>query len=197
MESFKLDINQVPRIGTNFELTKDMFFDPKGSNSVELDINVTVGGTIDGFVLGVWRWNEEKQKAYRVNTTTLLIFSAAGELLPAPDTVRCPGLSEILSFGHNVNIAGWFHDGEEDKGKRWFISSEYEFLDFNTIRLLPRDYKINLVEGQRFHISPAEITFVQEVKTNNRLTCITLEDVKGSFVRNIHSFSIDIHATCI
>lgn len=197
MESFKIPINDTPRVGREFQLTKDMFFDPKDSNYVELDINTTVGGTIDGFVLGVWRWNEKLQKAFRVNTTTLLIFSSAGELQPAPDVVRCNGLGEILSYGDKVNIAGWFHDGESDKGRRWYINTEYEFIDSNTIRLLPLEYKLNLVEGQRFHISPAEITYVQEVKTNKRLTCITLEEVKGSFIRNIHNFSLDVYATLL
>lgn len=197
MESFKIPLNQCPRVGSVNEVTKDMFFDPKGSNRIELDIEVTVGGTIDGFVLGVWRWNEDLQKAFRVNTTTLLIYSAAGELQPAPDIVRAPGLGEILSYGKDVNIAGWFHDGEQDKGRRWYINSVYEFIDTNTIRLLPTNFKLNLVEGQRFHISPAEITFVQEINTNNRLTCVTLEEVKGSFVRNIHNFSINAYATSV
>jgi hypothetical protein len=195
VESFKVPINQTPRTGTNIPITKDLFFDPQGCFSLELDIKVTVGGTIDGFVLGVWRWNEELQKAFRVNTTTLLIFSAAGELQPAPDVVRAGGLGEILSYGEKVNIAGWFHDGESDKGRRWYINSEYELIDNNTIRLLPYDYKLNLVEGQRFHISPAEITFVQEIRTNNRLTAVSLEEVKGSFVKNIHNFSIEAYAT--
>ncbi|MEW5818829.1 MAG: hypothetical protein AB1782_01445 [Cyanobacteriota bacterium] len=197
METVKIPINQSPRVGNSSPITKDMFFDPRGSNNIELDIKVTVGGTIDGFVIGVWRWNEEQQKAFRVNTTTLLIFSAAGELQPAPDIVRAGGLGEILSYGDNVNIAGWFHDGEKDKGRRWFINSEYEFIDNNSIRLLPQNYKLNLVEGQRFHISPAEITFVQEIKTNNRLTCVTLEEVKGSFIKNIHSFSIEVYGTLL
>ena len=197
MESFKIPLNPSPRVGTDVEVTKDLFFDPKGSNSIELDIEITVGGTIDGFVLGVWRWNNELNKAFRVNTTTLLIYSAAGELQPAPDIVRAAGLGEILSYGKNVNIAGWFHDGEQDKGRRWYINSEYEFLDPNTIKLLPTNFKLNLVEGQRFHISPAEVTFVQEIRTNNRLTCVTLEEVKGSFVRNIHNFSINAYATLL
>jgi hypothetical protein len=197
VKTFKLPINQNPRIGSNQKITKDMFFDPEGYSAAELDIKVTVGGTIDGFVLGVWRWNEEMDRPFRVNTTTLLIFSAAGELQPAPDVVRCGGLGEILSYGDKVNIAGWFHDGEADKGRRWYINSEYEYIDSNTIKLLPAEYKLNLVEGQRFHISPAEVTFVQEIRTNKRLTCVTLEEVKGSFVKNIHNFSIEAYATFI
>lgn len=195
VETFKIPINDSPRAGRNFAITKDIFFDPKGAMSAELDIKVTVGGTIDGFVLGVWRWNEKLDKPFRVNTTTLLIFSAAAELQPAPDIVRCSGLGEILSYGDRINIAGWFHDGESDKGRRWYINTDYEFIDSATIRLLPTHYQLNLVEGQRFHISPAEITFVQDIRTNGRLTCVTLEEVKGSFIRNIHNFSIEIYAT--
>ena len=197
METIKIPINQSPRVGTTQAVTKDMFFDPQGSNVVELDIQVEVGGTIDGFVLGVWRWNEDLKKAFRVNTTTLLIFSSAGELQPAPDVVTCNGLCEIMSYGEKVNIAGWFHDGEKDKGRRWYINTDYEFVDGASIRLLPCNYTLNLVEGQRFHISPAIVTFVQEVKTNKRLTCVTLEEVKGSFIKNIHHFSIDIYATLL
>lgn len=197
METIKIPVNQAPRIGSNDPITREMFFDPQGSAVVELDINVTVGGTIDGFVLGVWRWNDELKKPFRVNTITLLIFSSAGELQPAPDVVRSGGLGEILSYGEKVNIAGWFHDGEKDKGRRWYINTEYEFVDKNAIRLLPTNFQLNLVEGQRFHISPAEVTFVQDVVTNRRLTCITLEEVKGSFIRNIHNFSIDIYATLL
>lgn len=194
METTKLVINDQPRVQRPFNLTKDMFFDPKGSNLIELDIKVTVGGTIDGFVLGLWRWNETLQKAFRCSTSTLLIFSTAGELLPAPDIVSCKGLSEILSYGDRVNIAGWFHDGECDKGKRWYINTDYEIIDSSSIRLLPTQYKLNLVEGQRFHISAAELTFIQEIKTNNRLSCVTLEEVKGSFIKNIHNFSIEVYA---
>lgn len=195
VETFKIPINETPRTFKNIPLTREMFFDTKDYYSAELDIKVTVGGTIDGFVLGIWRWNEELQKPFRLSTSTLLIFSAAGELQPAPDVVRCNGLSEILSYGDRVNIAGWFHDGESDKGRRWYINSEYELLDSSTIKLLPVHYKLNLVEGQRFHISPADITFIQEIRTNKRPTCITLEDVKGSFIKNIHNFSIEIYAT--
>lgn len=197
VKTFKVPINESPRIGTNDKVTKDMFFDPEGANFVELDILAHVGGTIDGFVLGVWRWNEELQKAFRVNTTQLIIFSAAAELQPAPDIVYCAGLNNILSYGEGVNIAGWFHEGRGDKGKRWFINADYEFQEGSSIKLLPGNTELNLVEGQRFHISPAKVTFVQEIKTNQRLTAVTLEEVKGSFVKNIHHFELEVYATLL
>lgn len=197
MNIINVPLNETPRLTANTLPTKEQFFDPQGSSTIELDIKATVGGTIDGFMLGVWRWNEELNQPFRVNTTTLLIFSAAAELLPAPDVVTCERLSEILSFGEKVNISGWFHDGESDKGRRWYINTDYELVDSHTIRLLPKDYKLNLVEGQRFHVSAAELTFVQEIKTNKRLTAITLEEVKGSFIKNIHNFKLDIYANLL